>query len=76
MRVCKAVEKGVLSCPKQCKVEVFNYRNHNLMKMIVATLQSIRSDKTFNLFFWQKIEMKCEKLPYSVTLREVLERLT
>ena len=50
MCVCKAVDEGLLSCPKKCKVEVFSCRCHKFMEVTVATLQSIRSEDTSPVF--------------------------
>ena len=54
MCICKAVDEGVLSCAKKCKVEVFSYRYHKFMEVTVAMLQSIRSEDTFHLFLAEK----------------------
>ena len=54
MCVFKAVDKGLLSYPKKCKVEVFSCRCHKFMEVTVATLQSIRSEDIFHLFLAEK----------------------
>ena len=46
--------KGLLSCAKKCKVEVFSCGCHKFMEVTVATLLSIRSEDTFHLFLAEK----------------------
>ena len=65
MSVCKGVDEGLLSGPKKCKVEVFSCRYLKFMEVTVATLQSIRSE-VISPDLGRKV--KCEQLPYSVTL--------